>query len=400
MQKRIMMLGGSHFQVSAIKYAKQQGHYVITCDYLPDNPGHKFSDEYHNVSTTEKEKVLQLAKGLKIDGIIAYASDPAAPTAAYIAERLGLPTSPYEAVLLLARKDRYRSFLKDHGFLTPKAGSYDSLEAASKAFSEFSMPLVIKPVDSSGSKGVAVISKVSELSKAYARALEYSRAKKVILEEYVEKSGFQIAGDGFIYDGKLAFRCFANEHFDYACNPLAPIGESFPYIGSFEIQEKVHAEVQKLLTLLNMRVGALNFDIRLDKEDNIYLMEVGPRNGGNLIPEVTYYVTGIDMIKYTVDAALGLDCSDLKMENPEGYYSSYIIHSQRDGVIKAIEFSPEIVPKIVYKDIWTHSGDWVKRFDGSNQTLGAMILKFESEDQMLEYVENMNEHVMVHTMTS
>ncbi len=395
MQKRIMMLGGSHFQLSPIKYAKEQGHYVITCDYLPDNPGHRYSDEYHNVSTTEKEKVLQLAKKLKIDGIIAYASDPSAPTAAYVAERLGLPANPYESVLLLTRKDMYRPFLKEHGFITPKTRSYDSLETATEAFSDFSMPIVVKPVDSSGSKGVTVIYDISELSQAFAGALKYSRAKKVILEEYVEKDGFQIAGDGFVHDGKLAFRCFANEHFDYDCNPLVPSGESFPYVRSFEIQEKVHAEVQRLLTLLDMKVGALNFDIRLDEQSKVYLMEIGPRNGGNLIPEVTRYVTGVDMIKYTVNAALGIDCSDLKMEIPNGYYSSYIVHSQRDGVVKAIELSPEIVPKIIYKDLWTRTGDRVKRFDGSNQTLGMMILKFESGDQMLDYMENMNPHIKV-----
>ena len=92
--KRVLMLGGSLAQIPSIKKAKEMGLYVITCDYLPDNPGHKFADEYHNVSTTDKEKVLELAKGLNIDGIVCYASDPAAPTAAYVAEMLGLPTYP------------------------------------------------------------------------------------------------------------------------------------------------------------------------------------------------------------------------------------------------------------------------------------------------------------------
>lgn len=80
MQKKILFLGGSLFQIPPIKYAKEQGHYVITCDYLPDNPGHKFAHEFHNVSTTDKDAILKLAKELKVDGIVAYASDPAAPT--------------------------------------------------------------------------------------------------------------------------------------------------------------------------------------------------------------------------------------------------------------------------------------------------------------------------------
>ena len=82
--KKLLMLGGSMQQIPAIRRAKEMGHYVITCDYLPDNPGHKYSDEFYNESTTDLEGVLAVAEQLKIDGIVAYASDPAAPTAAYL----------------------------------------------------------------------------------------------------------------------------------------------------------------------------------------------------------------------------------------------------------------------------------------------------------------------------
>ena len=96
--KRLLMLGGAMQQIPIIRMAKDMGHYVITCDYLPENPGHKLADEYYDISTTDLDGVLELAKGLDLDGIIAYASDPAAPTAAYVAEKLGLPGNPYESV--------------------------------------------------------------------------------------------------------------------------------------------------------------------------------------------------------------------------------------------------------------------------------------------------------------
>ena len=106
--KKVLLLGGSHFQVPSVKCAKRLGYYTITCDYLPDNPGHKYADEYYNVSTTDKEAVLKLAKDLQIDGIVCYASDPAAPTAAYVAEQMGLPGQPYKSVEILANKDLFR----------------------------------------------------------------------------------------------------------------------------------------------------------------------------------------------------------------------------------------------------------------------------------------------------
>ena len=105
------MLGGSLYQVYAIKEAVKMGYYVITCDYLPNNPGHQYAHEYYNVSTTDKEAVYELAKRLQVDGVVAYASDPAAPTAAYVCEKLGLPTSPYNSVEILSQKDLFRRYL-------------------------------------------------------------------------------------------------------------------------------------------------------------------------------------------------------------------------------------------------------------------------------------------------
>ncbi|MGB6020249.1 MAG: ATP-grasp domain-containing protein, partial [Sulfurimonadaceae bacterium] len=327
MQKRILFLGGSKFQIPPIIYAKEQGHYVITCDYLPENPGHQYADEYHNVSTTDKEAVLELAEKLKIDGIVAYASDPAAPTQAYVGNKLGLPSNPYESVEILARKDYFRDFLEKHGFLIPKSKSFYRLEEAYDWFDEIEKPIIVKPVDSSGSKGVTKVGRKEELAAAFDYALQFSREKKVAVEEFFVRDGYQVAGDGFIVDGKLVFRCWANEHFDKECNPFVPIGESFPSVMTDYTLQQAQMETQRLLDLLGMKQGALNFDFHYNKNGDFSFLELGPRNGGNLIPEVIKYATDVDLIKYTVDSALGFDCSDLIMREVKGYFSSYMLHS-------------------------------------------------------------------------
>ena len=109
-QKKILFLGGAYPQIPIIKEAKNRGWYTITCDYLPNNPGHKLADEYHNISTTDFEGILNLAKKIKPDFVVAYASDPAAPTAAYVSEKLGLPGNSFQSVQVLAEKDLFRSF--------------------------------------------------------------------------------------------------------------------------------------------------------------------------------------------------------------------------------------------------------------------------------------------------
>ena len=397
MKKKVLLLGGSHFQVPSVKTAKEMGYHVITCDYLPNNPGHKFADEYYNVSTTDKEAVLKLATDLKIDGIVCYASDPAAPTAAYVAQKLGLAGQPYESVEILSNKDLFRKFLTENGFNVPRARGFISIEDAKKDWDNFKKPVMVKPVDSSGSKGVSKIETIDELDKAIEYALSFSRNKRFIIEEYVEKFGYQIAGDGFSVDGTLVFRCFANEHFNLAAgNPFVPIGESWPYNMPQRVHDKLHNEIQRAFDLLGMKTGAYNFDARIDEDENVYLMEIGPRNGGNLIAQVTNYATGVDMVKYTIKAAMGEDCSDLKMVEPSGFWSCFMVHSKKAGILTGVEFSEDFKKNnLVEFEMMYQNGDKIDAFNGSNGTLGTMILKYASMEEMLEKMDNMDNYVKV-----
>lgn len=393
--KRILFLGGAPTQIPPLKYAREQGHYVITCDYLPNNPGHKYADEYYNVSTTDKEAVLELAVRLKIDGIIAYASDPAAPTAAYVAEILGLPGNPYKSVEILARKDLFRAFLAENGFNVPRSRSFYKLDKAKQWLNEIGIPAFIKPVDSSGSKGVTNLQDKSQLEEAFNHALQFSREKKVVVEEAIMRKGHQVAGDGFVVDGKLVFRCWADENFDDLCNGLVPIGQTFPTSHPEDWLEIAHAESQRLLTLLGIQTGALNFDFLFDTKGKLYFLELGPRNGGCQIPEVIRYSTGIDLIKYTVDAAIGLDCRDLTMKPTRGYWSSYILHALEDGFFKEIYLSERIKKYIVEQNVYIKPSDEVFKFSGSHHTLGSMILQHSSLEEMMEMFDHMEKDIRV-----
>ena len=394
--KKILLLGGANTQIPSILTAKKMGYYTITCDYLPDNPGHKFADEYHNVSTTDKEAVLALAKELQIDGILAYATDVAAATAAYVSEAMGFPTSPYKSVDILTNKDKFRAFLEENGFCTPRARGYSSVEEAKKDLENFKFPVMVKPVDSAGSKGVARMDDAGQLEELVENALQYSRCKRFIIEEYVEKYRYQIAGDGFSVDGKLVFRCFANEHFsNKAASPYVPIGESFPYDMPKEVHEKVHAEIQRLLTLLDMKTQAYNFDIRIDKDYNVYLMEVGPRNGGNMIAQVIEKATGIPFVEYMLKAAMGEDCSELKMVEPEGFWSCYILHTLKEGNFKRIQYTDEIKKNIVEEHIHVKEGEKLIPFTGSNGTVCVLILRYDSMEEMLHKMDNMYDYITV-----
>lgn len=395
--KKLLMLGGSQTQVPAIKAAKKMGLYVIITDYLEDNPGQHFAHESYNVSTIDKEGVLALAKTLEVDGIVCYESEAAAPTAAYVAEKLGLPTNPYKSVEILTNKDLFKEFLKENNFNVPRAKGYHSPEDAIADFDNFKMPVLIKPVDSSGSRGVSKIDSIDLLKEKVEDALSFSRKKRFIIEEYIEKDGYQVGGDGFSVHGKLIFRCFSNEHFPtLAVNPFVPIGSSFPCNMPDHIQDKIHNEIQRVLDLLNMQTGAYNFDILIDKEENVYLLEIAARNGGDWIPQVIKYATGIDLVEYTIKGAMGEDCSNLSFTQPRGFWSSYVINSLNDGIFKGVEIHQGIKENnLVEHEITTRDGDSVFTFTGSNRKVGTLLLKYSSMEEMLEKMDNMGDWVQV-----
>lgn len=391
------MLGGSVYQTFAIKEAIKMGLHVITCDYLPNNPGHKYAHEYYNVSTTDKDAVLELAKELKVDGVVAYASDPAAPTAAYVCEKLGLPTSPYKSVEILSKKHLFRQFLTDNGFNVPKAKSYTSYEAAEKEIDNFKFPVMIKPVDSSGSKGINKLMDKSGLRHCVEDALSYSRDKIFIIEEFIVKKGFQISGDAFSVDGKLVFYSFGNEYYsNKAEKDFAPLGECWPSLMPKNVIDNLVSELQRLISLLKMKTTAYNVEGIWGEDGKIYILEMGARSGGSLIPQITTKTTGVDMVPYVIKGALGENCSDLKMMPEHGYWSNYMVNSKKTGTYAGICYD-SVFEKNNLVDFVTDIkiGDNVHVFRDAEDAIGTLIVKYSSQEQMFDMIGNLDKFVHV-----
>ena len=393
--KKVLLLGGNYFQMTATLAAKKLGYYVISVDYLPDNPAHKYADEYHNISTIDKEAVLKLAQEKKIDGIVSYASDVSAPTAAYVAEKMGLPTNPFDAVMTLTHKDLFRQFMKKHGLRMPKGDSFVEKEGALSFFRRLRKPVMVKPIDSSGSKGVNKVYTEEEFDAAYEEALSYSIAKQVIVEEFIQKTGYQIDGDGFLVDGRIAFFGVMDQHHDAACNLHAPIGLSCPSIQKQEYQEKARNQIQQIFELLHMKMGAFNFEYIIGEDGEVYVLEIGPRNGGNLIPDAIKVARDVDMAAYTIKSAVGEDCSDLCETPVHTCTSSYIVHSTKDGIYRGIEIDEKVKDRIVQQAMFAEPGDRIERFRNAAFGIGAMVITFDNVDEMCQMVDHMNDYIKV-----
>ena len=399
-QKKLMLLGGIRYLLPVIETAHRYGIHVITVDYLPDNIAHKYSDEYYNVSILErnKDEVLNLANDLQIDGILSYAVDPGVVTAAYVAEQMRLPfTCSYESAQILQNKARFRRFLAENGFNVPNAKGYDDPCEVQKDINYFNWPVIVKPVDSAGSKGVTKVNNPKDLGAAISCAQEASHSRRFIIEDFLELDGYQSSADCFSIDGKIVYADYSDQLFDKeAANPYTPALEIWPSSMKQEHQKYLSSELQRLLTLLHCKTGMYNVESRVCKNGKAYLMEVSPRAGGNRIAELQRLATGIDLIDAEVCKAVDLPIPMVSMPKYEGCYVNGIIHSNSSGTFQGVSYDEmfrnnHVVSEAVYPEIGSH----IAVFRGANNAIGSVFLKFANRRECDAILSEQSKYIKI-----
>lgn len=396
--KKLLLLGGSRYTVTAIEAAHKLGAYVITCDYLPNNIAHKFSDEYHNVSIVDKEAIYELAKRLEVDGIISFATDPGVISAAYAAEKLGLPTpAPFESVMIMQNKDLFRDFLEKNGFNVPKHLSFTDKLTAMKEINQFKYPVIVKPVDSAGSKGVKRVDNFDELDEAIDNAIHNSISGRFIIESFIEMMGSQSGSDSFVKDGKLIFASFDRQYYDRkSANPFTPAAMCYPSDFPEAVQKTIRNDLQRLVTLLGITTTIINVECRLGIDGKPYIMELSPRAGGNRVPEIVRYASGVDIVMNNVKCALGMPVDDMKDPVYDGSYARVVLHAFNNGKFKGVKIDNDVEKKyLVEKDIWVRPGDYVETFTGANKSIGLLFVHFPNITIADDYLRRINEWVHV-----
>ena len=393
MKRLLLLLGGIQYLLPVIKGAHEQGYYVITADYLPNNIAHKYSDEYVNVSIIDKEAVWEVAREKQIDGIMSFGVDPGVVSAAYVAEKMGLPFQcSYKAACILQEKSLFRSFLSEHGFNSPKAKGYDSIDEAVKDADYFTWPVIVKPVDSAGSKGVTRVDKKEDLKPSIEKALDSSISKRFIIEEYLDIVGYQSSADVFVVDGQLVHTAFSDQLFDKnAANPFTPAIEIWPSSMPYGAQKELTEELQRLITLLDIRSGLFNVESRLCSNGKTYLMEVSPRGGGNRIAELQSLATGQDLIGNEVRQVMGEQVEGLSSPVYDGVWCNYILHSDKEGLLKDIELEPHFKHSYVMNEGYSVvKGDKIVPFTGANTSLGTLFLRTNTRQEMEELISRID----------
>lgn len=380
-----MILGAGLSQLSAIRKAVDMGFYVITVDNLPENIGHRFSHQLVNCSTIDKEKVFKAARDFDIEGIVTLASDVATPTVGFVSEQLGLPGAFLRVAETLSNKDRFRIFQKEHELNSPNFVIGQRLEDIEDQISTLSPPLVFKPVDTSGSRGVRRLDQIDHknCSNAFEYARTYSRSNTVCVEEFIE--GIEVGGDAFLINGELAFVVITRKH----TKGYVVTGHSLPTNISLENQRRVCSEIVANCLAVGYTEGPLNFDVMVSPERAV-ILEMSPRLGGNGIPMIIQRGTGTDLIAACLNHSLGLSvelgskCESLR---PCG---SWIFGSDHAGILEGIATNGELrtsIPEVFEYMANYHIGNEVPTFVHNGNSLGYILFDCPFQESYNEIVD-------------
>ena len=399
-KRKLLLLGGSEAQLISIKRAKELGYYTVLCDFLPDNPGQYVADSFYLVSTTDKDAVLEVAKKEHIDGIVAYSSDPAAPTAAYVANALGLHGMNYDIVCHFCEKHLFREFLLNNKFCVPNSVevkipySIELIDCSNLRF-----PMIVKPTDSSGSKGVTVIYEEKDLADALKYAEEYSRNKTLIIEEFIVRDHpYVIEAEIFVLEGKVVSWGLINSIRDDKSNPLLPSAYSYPLDISEERKMIIKNEISRLVAATgNNTSGAFNIEMIIDSYNRLFFLDAGPRNGGNMLPEFISMISGKDIVGATLQVAMGdVDNIDVELDGESGgYWGLGVLHSDKKGKFNGISYSQKAKHSLIRENIQKNIGQEVCVFERCNNLVGLNFLKFNTKLDMDNVMCNMYESMRV-----
>lgn len=299
--KKLAVIGASYLQEPLVKKAKDMGLYTICFAWADGAVCAEICDKFYDISIIEKELILEICKKEQIDGIATIASDVAAPTVAYIANRMGLVGNDYEAALRANNKYLMRNALMKAGIPCPQYKMVTSVQELEGT--GWSYPLIVKPSDRSGSLGVSKVLSESELKQAVNIALSVSFKKQAMVEEYIE--GREISVEFISYNG-VHYPLQITDKVTTGAPHFVELEHHQPSSLPPEMFDKIYSITKKALNALGLTNGASHSEYKITNDGRIAVMEIGGRMGGDFIgSDLVRLSTGYDFLKGVIEVALG-----------------------------------------------------------------------------------------------
>jgi biotin carboxylase len=310
-QKTIMILGAGTMQIPALTTARKKGWRVIAMDGNPRAPGIPIADIFEPIDLREQETLLARARFYKetsgLDGIFTAGTDFSV-SVAFIAQNLGLPGIPIQVAQNATNKARMRQLFATHhipspAFISCTASEFDKLSTFNGSF-----PVVVKPVDNMGARGVQMVTDPSRLQAACEKALTFSRTGAIIVEELINGPEFSV--DALVYQGQIHAFGIADRHI-YFPPFFVELGHTFPSSAPKEILENVEEVFRRGIQALGIDNGAAKGDI-FHTSRGAVVGEIAARlSGGYMSGWTCPYACGLDITEAAMNIALGLPPGDL-----------------------------------------------------------------------------------------
>ncbi|MBQ0159850.1 MAG: ATP-grasp domain-containing protein [Bacteroidales bacterium] len=390
--KKLLFLNASRDSIPAIRRARELGIYVITCDNRSSNPGHQYADEMAELSYLDKDAVAEYCRTHQVDGIVTW-SDRPINTVAYVQEQLGLPLiAPYESVCILQDKGRFRQFLEDNGFNVPVQRSFSSLSEGVASALEWNYPVLVKPVDSAGSRGVTCVNDSDQLADAIREALDNSLSGQYIIETFIQTDIPTSDSDFFAVEGQLQHSIFNFKRIDpTAVNPLTTHLLGWPTCLTEQQQVDCLNQLQRLIELLHVNTTILNVEFRIGVDGKAYMMECSPRPGGFMLCAIQDRAYGTHFFDNVILSAVGLPMVEADICQTSDYWLMATPHVEQTGKFQRLKISSEIVTNVVDYDMWIDTNETVEKNNQPGPYVGIVMLRFTDKELFEKVVENAND---------
>ena len=333
----MMILGAGLCQVPIIRKAQSMGFKVIAVSIGGDYPGLSTADTSYEIDVRDQDKILAIARDEKICGILTDQTDIPVTTVAYVAEQLGLPGIGHECACRFTNKYLMRKHCAEIGIPVPRFFSASSLADAREKASHLGLPIMVKPVDSQGSRGVTVVKDLSDLDDVFFQAQSLTPTRTVILEEYFQ--GIEVVVQGFVSDYRMTNLIIGDRLYFDIPNLFVPKQTLFPSLLPVHLQTKILDINTRLIEGMAPKFGITHSEYLVDiKTGDVCLVETAIRGGGVFISsDLVPLASGIDVNDMIIRLAAGWDKAAIDPSKIVRKASGYVCFMLPEGVIRRVE---------------------------------------------------------------
>lgn len=370
MDKHLAIIGASYLQLPLIEKAQEMGYTTHVFAWADNDVGEAAADIFYPISIVEKEQILEKCREIEICGICSIASDLASVTVNYVAHKLGLVGNSAYTTEISTNKHMMRKAFEKNGDPSPQSILIDENTEVDKLNLHY--PIIVKPTDRSGSRGIFKLENKENLKEAVMLSIEESFENKALIEKFVEGQEYSV--EYISYKGVHHFLALTQK-FTTGAPHFIETGHLQPAPVSNDILEKIQKVVVHALNTLGIENSASHSEIKIDSEGNVCIIEIGGRMGGDCIgSDLVQYSTGIDFVKAVIQVACGIE-PDLKPVGEKKKVQSVFIFNQKD--LDEYKKIKKDTPSVILKEVFLRE-ELLNKTTNSSDRAGCYIMEVKN----------------------